>query len=232
MDKIYGFKKQDIISLINYLKEKSNKSLVGRFDEFAILTNKSKGTVRNMYYAIAKKSRDDEDFCQKYLDGKKIEVQKIHEFKKDEERDLVKKILDGKRKGGSVRSVILELSGGDGKLALRYQNKFRNVIKNNQKLTAEVIEELRRENGDVYQPLGLKESVAKVPEMQIRKLQREINGLLDRVTEKLKRENSYLKNRLNHVETENIKLKNMLYGENCPKSTVNFFKNPDKNVLN
>ena len=49
MDKIYGFKKQDIINLINYLKEKSNKSLVGRFDEFAILTNKSKGTVRNMY---------------------------------------------------------------------------------------------------------------------------------------------------------------------------------------
>ena len=56
MDKIYGFKQKDVELLIKYLKDRQNASLSKEFARFAADTGKSKGTVRNMYYAIAKRA--------------------------------------------------------------------------------------------------------------------------------------------------------------------------------
>lgn len=56
MDKIYGFKQKDVEKLIKYLDGKQGGSLSKAFEEFAAATGKSKGTVRNMYYAVAKKA--------------------------------------------------------------------------------------------------------------------------------------------------------------------------------
>lgn len=233
MEKIYGFKEKDVKELISYLEEREGESLSKVFAAFGERYGKSKGTVRNMYYALAKKSREDEDFAEKYLGGKPLAVQKIAEFDKDEERKLVKNIIDGKRKGKSVRAVINELAGGDQKLALRYQNKYRNVIKSKQSLTAEIVTEIHRENGGVYDPVGLRETRVPVSELQFKRLQKEINGLVDKLTGKLKKENMYLKSRLNEVEIENIRLKNVLYGGEGGKKAAAFFKNDiDKNILN
>ena len=223
MDKIYGFKKQDVEKLIKYLEESQNKPLSSVFEEYANAYGKSKGTVRNMYYALARKSREDKEFTDKYLGGKEITVQKIAEFNQDEERELIKNVLEGKRKGKSVRAVINEMALGDNKLALRYQNKFRNVLKNKQSLTAEIAMELREEYGETTDVFGLKEK-PRVNEIQLRRLQREINGLLEKLTGKLKRENAYLKTRLSQVEVENMRLKNILYGTESGKNPANFFK--------
>jgi len=130
MEKIYGFKQRDIVALLDFLGKREGEPLSRVFSAFAEKSGKSKGTVRNMYYAIARKSREDAEFADKYLGGKPFEVQKVAEFNDVEERDLVKKVLEGKRKGKSVRAVIATMSGGDEKLALRYQNKYRNIIKN------------------------------------------------------------------------------------------------------
>lgn len=232
MEKIYGFKQKDVEELIKCLETKKDAPLISVFERFAAENGKSKGTVRNMYYALVRKSREDAEFTAEFLGGKPLSVQKISEFGEDEERSLVKKILLGKKDGRSARAVIGELAQGDAKVALRYQNKYRNVLKNKQSLVAELTAEIRRETGSVFDPFGLKKSERLVSDVQIKRLQDEINGLLARVTDKLKRENMYLKERLNQAEIENMRMKNMLYGgENKKKATEYFKNNIDKNIL-
>ena len=123
MEKIYGYKSCDIEGLIECLKQNENAPLSKVFEIYADKTGKSKGTIRNLYYALVKASCQDEDFCQKYLGGNTLSVQKIAPFSDDEEYKLVKEILLECEQGKSVRSVILKMAGGDARLALRYQNR-------------------------------------------------------------------------------------------------------------
>ncbi len=134
MEKIYGYKEKDVKGLAEFIKSRKNGTLSGAFSEYAIKAGKAQGTVRNLYYAVAKKSIVDDEFCQKYLDGKPLSVSKIESFDENEERKLVSDILKEKLKGRSVRSVILEMAEGDYKKALRYQNKFRNATRANPEL--------------------------------------------------------------------------------------------------
>lgn len=160
-------------------------------------------------------------------------MQKISEFKDEEERELVKKILLGKKEGKSARKIIGELSDGDEKTALRYQNKYRNVLKNKQPLVGEIAAEIRAESGVFVDPVGIKSNTRLVPDTMLRRLQNEINSLLDRVTGKLKQENAYLRERLGELEVENIRLKNVLYGGEDGKKAVSWFlNNKEKNMLN
>lgn len=214
MDKIYGFKKQDVENLIKFLDKRSGQPLTKVFERYATLYGKSKGTVRNMYYALARKSREDQEFAQKYLGGKPISVQKIAEFNAEEEKTLIKRVLAGKKQGKSARAVINEMSLGDGKLALRYQNKYRNALKNKNGLFLQLVTEL-----------GEDKRIAELPkstvDLRIKVLQSEINGLVERLTGKLKKENEYLRNCLIKLERENNRLKDALYGDG--KIAADFF---------
>lgn len=227
MDKIYGFKQDDVKKFIKYLDRRNGQPLTQVFSDYAKSYGKSKGTVRNMYYAVARKSREDKDFSDKYLGGRQISVQKVAEFNANEERSLIKSVLEGKKTGKSVRSVINEMACGDKKLALRYQNKYRNALKSKQTLIAEVAEEISVKTGE-NTPY---EATAATQEIQIKRLQNEINGLLERLTGKLKKENEYLRIRLNKVEIENLRLRKALYGDDSGKTVEYFKKQTDKTVL-
>jgi len=233
MEKIYGYKQKDVSEFIEFLKKKNNLPLTTVFKEFAFESGKSKGTVRNMYYSIVKKSMLDGEFRDKYFNGVPLKKQVVKEFTLQEESALLKNILEGKRRGKSVRSVIMELSNGDEKKALRYQNKYRNILKHNQPLVAETVNEIRAENGLTYDPFEYKDYRSAVPDYQLKRLQSEINGLIERVTDKLKRENAYLKGRVGELEVENLKLKNILYGGDVSgKVTTYFGGNGEKDLLN
>ena len=129
MEKIYGYKEKDVIQLAKFINGRKDKTLTKTFNEFAVEHGKSKGTVRNLYYAIAKLSNKDQEFCDKYLNGQPIFVSEVENFSKEQEMELVKKVLLLKHQGKSVRNAINLLANGDAKLALRYQNKYRNFIK-------------------------------------------------------------------------------------------------------
>ncbi len=233
MEKIYGYKQKDVSDFIEFLKKRKNTPLTSVFKEYAFESGKSKGTIRNMYYSIVKKSISDGEFTNKYFDGVPLKKQTVKEFTSQEESALIKNILQGKRQGKSVRSIILELSGGDEKKALRYQNKYRNILKNNQPLVSETVKEIRAENGLNYDPFEYKDYKSVVPDYQLKRLQTEINGLIERVTDKLKRENAYLKGRVGELEVENLKLKNMLYGGDVSGKLTTFFGgNGEKDLLN
>lgn len=225
MDKLYGYKEKDIEGLVKLLDERKGETLSKVFTEYAKISGKSKGTVRNMYYALVKKCNEDKNYLDKYSVNMNLSAQKIVGFDDEQERTLVKSILLGKRQGRSARNVILELSGGNEKKALRFQNKYRNVVKNKEYLIKEIISEIRRENGETFDfEYQVKPSV-KVPDYHLKKLQNEINGLIERVTERLQRENAYLKGRIGELEVENIKLKTLLYGGEVKTKTADFFCN-------
>lgn len=107
---------------------KSGKSLSAVFSEVAKKTGKAKGSVRNYYYNLLKDERQMGELS-KTLDGvKNLKACKAQSFSKEDEDFLISSIRNGKKSGKSVRKIIMEISGGDDKLALRYQNKYRNYL--------------------------------------------------------------------------------------------------------
>lgn len=233
MGKIYGYKENDIKGLAEFLSKNKGKTLSTVFAEYGLKIGKAKGTVRNMYYALAKHSLSDQEFCNKYLGGSPLSVSKIIEFGRSEERLLVKKILLGKRDGKSARSIIMEMANGDIKLALRYQNKYRNAIKNNPHLIAEIISEIRSDGrGEVTAPERKLTGVS-INEIQFKRLKNEIDNLVNRISLKIRKENEYLKSRVASLELENVRYRNILYGNSKALDAIKFIgKYQDENVLN
>ena len=223
MEKIYGYKSEDVIALAQYLKEKKGRSLSSVFESFAHSKGKAKGTIRNLYYALAKKSVEDKEFCKKYFDGIPLKVSRGENFKADEEKELIKKVMIGTKDGRSVRSIIIELAKGDAKLALRYQNKFRNAVKNKPDLIKEVISQ-EIKNGQSLDLTAKRQPIfSVVNENQVKRLKGEIDNLISKISASLKRENERLKARLTLLETENKRLISLLY-QRQPADAKNFFK--------
>lgn len=197
MNKIYGFRENDLIALAKMVREKDNQPLSKVLESYALKSNKAKGTIRNLYYALVRLSSADKEFCLKYLDGKPIEAKPIIEFNKDDERELVKRVLIGKKHGKSVRSVIMEMACGDGKLALRYQNKFRNAVRFKGELVNEILTEI---SGDISLLSGKKE---KNTTYSLDKIIKEINAIIVKTNKNIGEENRILRARIKELEKEN-----------------------------
>lgn len=225
MGKIYGYKEKDVIGLAEFLKNRGGESLSSTFTKYALINGKAKGTIRNLYYALAKRSNVDKEFCDKYLNGKPIAINSIVEFDALEERELVKTILAQRQEGKSVRSVILDLAKGDAKVALRYQNKFRNLVKTKPNLIADILGEINAGGKEKSVEERQKTLVSPITEHQFNRLKAEIDALISRISAKLKRENQYLKERIGFLENENLKLSALLYGKEKP-TAKEYFKLP------
>ncbi len=223
MEKIYGYKEKDVIGLAEFILSSKSGTLKETFKEYAFKSGKAQGTIRNLYYALAKKSKTDEEFCQKYLGGKPLSVGKIEEFSKDDEEFLINSILKERIKGRSVRSIIYELALGNEKKALRYQNKFRNYIKNNPEQVERITLELAK-NGNAISEKLRKEVVK---ETQIKKLKGEINSLVEKISLAQKKENDKLKDKISFLERENQNLKQELSQKTMPLGVLNYFATKD-----
>ena len=215
MEKIYGYKEKDVIQLAKFISERKDKTLTKTFKEFAVEHGKSKGTVRNLYYALAKLSNKDQEFCDKYLNGQPIFVSEVENFSKEQEKELVKKVLLLKHQGKSVRNAINILANGEAKLALRYQNKYRNFIKTKREELNLLIEEIKKEKGVTIELETIK-TQEYFNEFQLKRLKTEINGLVSKISQDLQKENQMLKERINFLQSENLKLNRLLYGTNTP----------------
>ena len=193
MEELYGFKEKDIWGLKEYLLKNSNRPLTKIFKEYAGRVGKEEGTVRNLYYAAAKKCRENKEFCKKYFDGKEIRVSKIKPFSAEETRELVKKILLKKEEGKSVRKAVGELSRGNLKLALRLQNKYRSAISSNK-----TIEDLKQHGVIIKKPAQISEE---------EKTKKRIDELLKKISFDLRKENEELKAKLLKLESEKAETK-------------------------
>ncbi len=215
MEKVYGYKERDLIDLAKLVKNRNGKNLTQIFKDYAIKSGKATGTVRNIYYALVKLSERDEQFTKEHLDGKPLTAGKIRPFEKEQEAWLIQTVDKARAQGRSVRSVINEMSNGDVKLALRYQNKYRSALtkqRENDKLNSGAIID------------GVNFSKATVI-----KLKKEINGLIEKIALSLRKENSHLKSRIDFLEKENFRLNNIIYGNAVP-SNVKYFSTPQGDV--
>ena len=219
MEKKNDKRARDLADAVRKGKEEG-KSLTEIFAEYGEKNGLARGSVRNAYYELVKKSRSDA-FAEKYLGGERLTAQEIRSFGTEEERTLVKTVLLGKRDGRSARSVIFELSGGDPKLALRFQNK--------PQLIRELVEEIRAESGIPFD--ALTDVSPRFRESQLKKLQSEINALVQRISDGVRAENERLKERVRALESENAELTAAL-GEDGSRAAEFFGKKSGKNILN
>ena len=204
MNKINGYTEEEAKNLVEYIKEGKQKgrTLTYLFETYGMQHGRAKGSVRNYYYALMKNEKGDERIV-KLLDGSSLAVEKIREFTEEETDAALRSILAEKSKGLSVRRAIFNLSGGDDKLMLRLQNKYRNTLKKEPSRIAMIAKELGIEE-DVRRA---EKNEAKGEKMRLpdrdflrRRLENEINALYDRLTQALKAE-------IERLRTENMQLK-------------------------
>ncbi|MBQ8295023.1 MAG: hypothetical protein IJX87_01160 [Clostridia bacterium] len=221
MNKINGYTEEEAKNLVEYIKEgkQAGKTLTYLFETYGARNGRAKGSVRNYYYALMKNEKQDERIV-RLLDGSSLSVEKIREFTEEETDRTLRSILAEKSKGLSVRRAIFNLSGGDDKLMLRLQNKYRNTLKKEPKRLAELATEmgLREEAAQLAQGVSARSAVKKnekprLPDRDFlrRRLENEINALYDRLAQALKTENERLRaeNKAMREEMETYKTQNV-----------------------
>ena len=213
MNKINGYTEEEAKSLVDFIKDgkQKGKTLTYLFETYGLQNGRAKGSVRNYYYTLMKNEKGDERIV-KLLDGTELSVEKIREFTEEETDEVLRSILEEKSKGLSVRRAIFNLSGGDDKLMLRLQNKYRNTLKKEPERIAEIALELGlKDEAESVRKGGRSKAEKKtaLPDRDFlrRRLENEINALYDRLAqalkaenERLREENEELKNKLNDKE--------------------------------
>jgi hypothetical protein len=195
MTKINGYTEEEARTLVEYIKDgkRKGKTLTYLFATYGLEHGRAKGSVRNYYYALMKNEKQDERIV-RLLDGSELSVEKIKEFTSEETDAVLRSILKEKSKGLSVRRAIFNLSGGDDKLMLRLQNKYRNTLKKQPQMLAEMAKEmgLPEEAERLIAPKKSEKPLADRDYLR-RRLENEINALYDRLAQGLKEENERLR---------------------------------------
>ena len=205
MNKINGYTEDEAKRLVDYIKDgrSSGKTLTKLFASYGAENGRARGSVRNYYYALMKNRKGDERIV-KLLDGSSLRVEEIREFTEEETERALKSILQEKSKGLSVRRAICNLSGGDDKLMLRLQNKYRNVLKKEPEKLEKIAEGLGLSEEERKKLLnaGRKPREKQPKDFLQRRLESEINALYDRLTQALKEENEKLREENEKLKTE------------------------------
>lgn len=126
----------EIKELFNLVEEfkKQNKPLKDAFLQHSLKFKRKPNSVRNYYYACVDSLQN--DLAKASSLGIDLSIHNKLDFKyfsKQEEKDLINKIDELVKSGLSIRKACLNLSNGDVKKMLRYQNKYRNYITKSKK---------------------------------------------------------------------------------------------------
>lgn len=113
------------------------------FDDVARVTGRKPNSIRNYYYARVK-----EGACESAAFHSAAFVP----FTREEVRALMRTVLAAQARGMSVRACTLNMGEGDTRKMLRYQNKYRAVVKGDPALVREVIRTLEAEGVPAYDP--------------------------------------------------------------------------------
>ncbi len=102
------------------------------FEQIARKTGRRPNSIRNYYYAQVRQQ-----------DGAQARPARFVPFTQQEVDWLMEQVLVARSAGQSVRSCLQKLSGGDHSLMLRYQNKYRAVIKSRPEYVQDIVEKLQ-----------------------------------------------------------------------------------------
>lgn len=190
----FSERERELLAQMARKSKEEGYSLTRVFDEYAQKTKRASGSVRNFYYSLLKENGQL---------TKGLYANVIKPFDKCETVQLVSEILQRASGGKSVRKVISQMAT-DEKQALRIQNKYRNVIKNQRELVEGVMQGLESK-GIAYKNPYNKPTSKKG--YAYHRLQREINGLFEKISLKEKKVNEELREKIKTLEEENQRLK-------------------------
>jgi len=121
----------------------NNRGLVWAFSRMSEESGRSVNSVRNYYYSQLKMFELVPSLAADL--GIELKAGKRGEFdlfSENEIKELIETVLTQKAEGKSVRAIIAELSKGDGKTALRLQNKYRSMITHHKQRVAAVMNDM------------------------------------------------------------------------------------------
>lgn len=114
------------------------------FDTVAARTGRRPNSIRNYYYARIKQEGG--------AGAKLAHNPAFVPFSDDEIHKLLVTVLTAQAKGTSVRACTLQMGDGDNRAMLRYQNKYRSLLKSNPVLVRRVVTELREQGRPAFDP--------------------------------------------------------------------------------
>lgn len=116
--------------------------LKSAFENMAAYTGRKPNSIRNYYYAKVKECAGD------ILSEKGA----FTPFTSEEIEELIEKVLSAQAQGMSVRGITMKMGQGDKRAMLRYQNKYRSMVKNNPDVVRKVLERMRADGRQAFDP--------------------------------------------------------------------------------
>ena len=131
-----GWQEAETARLFTAVKEANaaGAPLRSVFEALAGDLGRKPNSIRNYYYA-----------CLRQQPGAAQRTPAFQPFTPEETHELLRQVLMARGKGISVRACVMSLSGGSHSRMLRYQNKYRTILKTRPELIAQVCEELKQE---------------------------------------------------------------------------------------
>lgn len=138
-----GWKDEEKLMLWDEVKkaQKIGAPLKRVFETVAKNTGRKPNSVRNYYYMKVKETGEIEQKPSTFTP-----------FTKEEIYMLLRTLLAAGAKGESIRGASLNLASGDKTLMLRYQNKYRSLIKTGRSLVERVMADMDKENEKYLNP--------------------------------------------------------------------------------
>lgn len=136
-----------LLALAAQKAHEQGTSLRSVFEDIGIQLGRKPNSVRNYYYL---QLRENGDFSVRRAEPFVL-------FEEAEVEALVRQVILAQSRGESVRSCVLALSGGDKTVMLRYQNKYRSVLRKKPEMIRRICEELKQEGIPCIDPLQMRE---------------------------------------------------------------------------
>lgn len=147
-----GWKSDEEELLWNEVRKarEEGRALKSVFDIVADKTGRKPNSIRNYYYARAKENPEESNRSPAFVP-----------FSDQEIWDLLLNVLSAQAKGISVRACTLSMGSNDTRAMLRYQNKYRSLIKTNPALVRQVMQYMKDNNMSCYDPYDQEYSARK-----------------------------------------------------------------------
>ncbi|MGN0753191.1 MAG: hypothetical protein ACI4ME_01945 [Aristaeellaceae bacterium] len=131
-----GWQEAETARLFTAVKEAnaSGAPLRSVFESLSSDLGRKPNSIRNYYYA-----------CLRQQPEAASRPPAFQPFTPEETHELLRQVLMARGKGMSVRACVMNLSEGSHSRMLRYQNKYRTILKTRPEMIAQVCEELRQE---------------------------------------------------------------------------------------
>ena len=171
-------------------KAKSGNVRTSAFEEVARQTSRKPNSVRNYYYKNLAK-----------------EKAKFVPFSPAEVKNSLREIILGTSRGESVRSICFRLADGDKSKMLRFQNKYRTILRSHPQKITNMKNELESQGYLVKSPL--KSNIVMLPERSNKKLtDNDINNLFLGLMRLIKKQaEDGVKNQVENLKAELERLK-------------------------